>query len=249
MHTVETVSRELPAVPMTKLIALPASLPAALPLLAGAAGAVVALAPTPAAACQVAAQPNSERDITVDNATRTVRVIYGRWADVRECINGNQAWWDDNQVARKYSESYITATGTQWLGVNQDPADLAGPKNVSPLVAWDEGPQGGSQPSQPVSIKVQTVAVRTSSNGGSADSNSSSNSNSNSTSNPGSNQFVLDLGDSDAANASYYWLAFAGRGVDPDPAPAPLPLIGGAAALLWSRRLRRRVARGRRASG
>lgn len=214
--------------------------PVALSLLAGAPAAVLTLA-TPAAAVPppvplCTPSSNSIRTVTIAGGTsKQVGVIQGKWADVSTCLDGSvtnspSPWWGSNNLAKDYARAYgavVAAEGppeSPWLYPNGDPATLSGPKNVGPLAAWRVNGSG----------KVQAWAVRQVGNG-------NGNGNGGGPGGLNSNVFVVD------PNEKYFWL------VDPlgdaDPVPAPLPLLGGMMALLWSRRLRRRIARGQRAAG
>jgi hypothetical protein len=209
------------------------TVPAALSLLAGANAAVLTLA---APAVAVDCRPINESiryDISVTGGTpKTVGVIRGKWDEVRPCLvdtrpSSPSPWWGSNTLAKDYAQAYAAVVkvdgGADWLYPNVD-SDFptSGPKQVGPLAAWQVNGSG----------KVQAWAVQSVGNG---------NGNGGGPSGLNGNEFVVD------PTTDYYWL------IDPlgdaDPVPAPLPLLGGMMALLWSRRLRHRIARGQRAAG
>jgi hypothetical protein len=221
------------AVPPLKLTAVPA----ALSLLAGANAAVLTLA-APAVAVPPSVplctpSTDSIRTVTIAGGpSKQVGVIKGKWTNVQSCLDGSitnspSPWWSSNKLAKDYATAYGTLVAAEdpnspWLYPNGDPDSLSGPKTVGPLAAWRVN--GGG--------KVQAWAVREVGNG---------NGNGGGPGGLNGNEFVVD------PDIEYSWL------IDPlgdaDPVPAPLPLLGGMMALLWSRRLRRRIARGQRAVG
>ncbi len=230
LHTVGAVHFGVrSAVPPLKLT----TVPAALSLLAGANAAVLTLA-APAVAVPANCDPilGSVREVAITGGvTKNVGVKEGTWADVKSCLDDTRPsspspWWGSNSLAKDYAKAYGAVVegesgGRPWLYPNLDPdSPTSGPKQVGPLAAWQVNGSG----------KVQAWAVREVGNG-----------NGRGGSGLNGNEFVVDPGQ------SYFWL------IDPfgeaDPVPAPLPLLGGMMALLWSRRLRHRIARGQRAAG
>ena len=211
------------------------TVPAALSLLAGANAAVLTLAApavaVPPSVPECTPTTDSIRTVTIAGGIgRQVGVITGKWPAVQSCLDGSitdspSPWWGSNKLAKDYATAYGTLVAAEdpdspWLYPNGDPDSLSGPKRVGPLAAWRVNGSG----------KVQAWAVRQVGNGGG----------------PGGlngNEFVVD------PDIEYDWLIDPLGEGDADPVPAPLPLLGGMMALLWSRRLRHRIARGQRAAG
>lgn len=198
--------------------------PVALSLLAGANAAVLTLA-APAVADNCKPIQASIRTITISGGTsKQVGVIEGKWNDVKSCLDDSRPsspspWWGSNQLANDYATAY----GAK-LAAEAPPESPWLYPNIDP-----NNPTSGPKQVGPLAAwqvnggGVQAFAVRRI------------------TANGQQNSFVVDPG------ISYSWL------IDPfgdaDAVPAPLPLLGGMMALLWSRRLRRRIARGQRAVG
>ncbi len=208
------------------------TVPVALSLLAGAPAAVLTLAtPAVAADSPCAPEKGSVYKVTIAGGkTQSVGVIKGTWGTVGKCLNGSEIkspspWWGSNALAKDYAQAYAAVIAAKGPPASDDWLYPNGdPATLSgPKTV---GPLAAWQLNG--SGAVQAWAVRQVGNGGGAGGLNG-------------NEFVVD------PSKEYFWL------VDPlgdaDPVPAPLPLLGGMMALLWSRRLRRRIARGQRAAG